>query len=972
MVKQKRVKKKYKKLPPHSNEPHPLTNAGEISKPFVIAVVTLVTLVGIVILLFAGQGMFAGKAIHIIEDAAPLNKVGIFAKNNAFTFDNLEDSGNVPIKINVDKSVSAVNFKLKYDSTKLEVTACPDVSVLDKLFSDGKLMVYSKVNCDTPGVVHYQYVALPMDNNILKGEQEIVVLNLKPKMEGDSQITFESFDVYDEAGNKITGITSTSTKVSTSVSSATCTDSDGKDYYKLGEVTYIDDSTNQQAKIVDACVSDTQVKEQYCENGERKEETVDCPVAGESCVLGKCVKPAASCDTYKKYGTFGTLTSTTLKNVGNAVYLLPDKTTNSCFIRMTEKFPNVNKIIYQLGNDGFGYSCEEIYKGIPIVSAFGSKIVYSHISNQAVLGAFDTQIMDECRDKSFTSTSFGGVDTIEEIRKCIDDNLAKFKGADYTYDEKLNCKFVANGAACISDSQCISNYCNPSKVCAVAPAKETNCGDDIDNDKNGVKDCADTACMSKDVCKDGTVEKGKACDNSNQCKTLSCYNYKCTLSNGATCTTDDECGTNENYCNPSKTCAPKSLTGDCTAANECLSGVCGADKKCVSKKKPDGEGCNLGTECTSGGCINNKCAAPIKPGDKCTKVSPNDDPKNFITSSKVELQCESNEWRVKPGQTCKVSEPCVGAASCEADKCRLKVGSWCNSQICLAGLTCDTANKKCIVAPKESSCTDGKDNNLDRRIDCADTTCAADPACNSLEKGKSCSTGNQCKSTICYNYKCTLNNGAACTTDDECGTDKNICHPTLKVCVIDTLKKVGEACNLGNNCETGVCGADKKCATAPKKADGEVCKLASECTSNTCTGGKCVAAPKKADGTTCKLASECISNICTGGKCVAPAPTFKIKAEAVTNEISHTKVSSETGVTTPFWIFTTMKDAAGTIIAFNKERVSAMKKDTPYVSKISHKDKSKIKEKIVVIYDNPKPDKAKVKLDKQLKVTVGK
>ena len=49
-----------------------------------------------------------------------------------------------------------------------------------------------------------------------------------------------------------------------------------------------------------------------------------------------------------------------------------------------------------------------------------------------------------------------------------------------------------------------------------------------------------------------------------------------------------------------------------------------------------------------------------------------------------------------------------------------------------------------------------------------------------------------------------------------------------------------------------------------------------------------------------------------------------------------------------------------------------MKKDTPYVSKISHKDKSKIKEKIVVIYDNPKPDKAKVKLDKQLKVTVGK
>jgi len=62
---------KSKKLPPHTWEAHPIADKGEIRKPFLIAVITIVAVIALVGLLFVGK-QFVGKAIEM-----PVNNAGI-------------------------------------------------------------------------------------------------------------------------------------------------------------------------------------------------------------------------------------------------------------------------------------------------------------------------------------------------------------------------------------------------------------------------------------------------------------------------------------------------------------------------------------------------------------------------------------------------------------------------------------------------------------------------------------------------------------------------------------------------------------------------------------------------------------------------------------------------------------------------------------------------------------------------------
>jgi len=60
----RRVKKVYKKLPPHTYEAHPVANAGEASKPLIIGIIAIVAIIALsLLLLFSGQ--FVGKAIEL-------------------------------------------------------------------------------------------------------------------------------------------------------------------------------------------------------------------------------------------------------------------------------------------------------------------------------------------------------------------------------------------------------------------------------------------------------------------------------------------------------------------------------------------------------------------------------------------------------------------------------------------------------------------------------------------------------------------------------------------------------------------------------------------------------------------------------------------------------------------------------------------------------------------------------------------
>ncbi len=104
----RRVKKVYKKLPPHTNEAHPVANAGEASKPLIIGIIAIVAVVALsLLLLFSNQ--FVGKAVYPGQagTAGLVYPIGVY-ENNDFT---------VQVKANVGSELAAgVNFELTLPS----------------------------------------------------------------------------------------------------------------------------------------------------------------------------------------------------------------------------------------------------------------------------------------------------------------------------------------------------------------------------------------------------------------------------------------------------------------------------------------------------------------------------------------------------------------------------------------------------------------------------------------------------------------------------------------------------------------------------------------------------------------------------------------------------------------------------------------------------------------------------------------
>ena len=59
----RKTQKVYKSLPPHTNEVHPVANAGQASKPFIIAVISIVAVVALTLLLLFSDRL-VGKAFY--------------------------------------------------------------------------------------------------------------------------------------------------------------------------------------------------------------------------------------------------------------------------------------------------------------------------------------------------------------------------------------------------------------------------------------------------------------------------------------------------------------------------------------------------------------------------------------------------------------------------------------------------------------------------------------------------------------------------------------------------------------------------------------------------------------------------------------------------------------------------------------------------------------------------------------------
>ncbi len=140
------------------------------------------------------------------------------------------------------------------------------------------------------------------------------------------------------------------------------------------------------------------------------------------------------------------------------------------------------------------------------------------------------------------------------------------------------------GAACSSNLDCMTEYCNNGICCA---SGKTCC-------------TANSQCPSGQICgaykycvQTATKSNGEYCDSNSQCQSGNCKNYVC-------------CEAGKTCCNFDATCSSLGSDYKCSSSYYC------AQTASTPATYSNGHACYSNSECSSGNCKNNICCASAK------------------------------------------------------------------------------------------------------------------------------------------------------------------------------------------------------------------------------------------------------------------------------------------------------------------------------------------------------------------------
>src|SRR3989344_3007995 len=193
----RRLKKVYKRLPPHTYEAHPFTNSGEASKPLIIGIIAIVAIIALsLLLLFSDQ--LVGKAFFAdAGNTAGIADPGTVYANQAFWLTikaniGAAQSDTVSFTLQLPEGVDCGDLYCAYDST----SNCGNHAVqsslgtgwvdLDNKCENGKI-TFTSVNLGT-GTSKTSSFEIAKINSALSG---------LPAKEASYEFTFDSFDVLD-------------------------------------------------------------------------------------------------------------------------------------------------------------------------------------------------------------------------------------------------------------------------------------------------------------------------------------------------------------------------------------------------------------------------------------------------------------------------------------------------------------------------------------------------------------------------------------------------------------------------------------------------------------------------------------------------------------------------------------------------------------------------------------------------------
>jgi len=338
---------------------------------------------------------------------------------------------------------------------------------------------------------------------------------------------------------------------------------------------------------------------------------------------------------------------------------------------------------------------------------------------------------------------------------------------------------------------------------------------DIRLKKSAVQGSAGPECTTDADCEDGEVCVGGACvpgscndGIQNGAETdVDCGGGECpTCPDGGGCQTDSDCQSGncvDGTCQPVPPTCSDGIQNGAETDVDCGGGTC---PTC-----PDGGGCQTGSDCDSGVCVDGVCQPA-----SCTD--------GIRNGAETDVDCGGGECPT-----------CPDGGGCQTD-------SDCESGVCVDG-TCQ---------PVGPTCTDGIQNGTETDVDCGGGAC---PAC---PDGGGCQTGSDCDSGVCVDGIC---QPASCTDGIRNGTETDVdCGGgTCPTC------PDGGGCQTDSDCQSGVC-IDGMCV-APTCMDG---RRNGHETDVDCGGDECPGCP---DGGGCDRDEDCQSGICVDGVCQPIPPT---------------------------------------------------------------------------------------------------
>jgi hypothetical protein len=389
-------------------------------------------------------------------------------------------------------------------------------------------------------------------------------------------------------------------------------------------------------------------------------------------------------------------------------------------------------------------------------------------------------------------------------------------------------------------------------------AMET-CGNGDDDNFNGLTDCDDPACVGNPECREIMEICGDGTDNADEDNLVDCQDPECSIDPG--CAGVEICAGNVDEDNDNlidcadDTCAEQACDRN-SPRKVCRQGACvcqdsGPEAACTGGIDDDCDGL---TDCNDSDCRTHPACLQV---EACANGI-DDNGNNLVdcqddASCPAGAECGANGLRCDAQKACSCPEPgaelncsdgkdndCDGKVDCADESCA--------AQTCAAnGRTCSNGVCACPGGIKELACGDGVDNDCDGLVDCKDGLDCTSKSCG--PNGKTCNFNTTC---VCPGG----NTESACTGggDEDCDGLVDCLDPDCaqNPACMGAKYDNGAPCTADAQCKGGRCYAEGSNLPFPRGMCTEACPQ------GTCAnGGACIGSTEKWCFPTCTSTAGC-------------------------------------------------------------------------------------------------------------------